>query len=104
MLADSQTELDASQLLIDRAGAAQGQRSGRVHREASVAKLSRRRPATALLPGRGRSTVAAAMSMNAASSSSTATRGDTIYEGTSEIQRHVIAREVLRRVARCLGV
>jgi alkylation response protein AidB-like acyl-CoA dehydrogenase len=96
MIADSQMELDAAQLLIDRAALLKD--SGRVFtREASIAKLFASEAANRI--------AYRAVQIHGGSGYVNECRVEqlyrdvrvtTIYEGTSEIQRHVIAREVLR--------
>ena len=96
MLADSQTELDASQLLIDRAAMLKD--SGQPFtREASIAKLfateATNRIAYRAVQVHGGSGYVNECRVEQLYRDARVT---TIYEGTSEIQRHVIAREVLR--------
>jgi alkylation response protein AidB-like acyl-CoA dehydrogenase len=96
MLADSQTELDASQLLIDRAALLKD--SGQPFtREASIAKLfaseAANRIAYRAVQVHGGSGYVNECRVEQLYRDARVT---TIYEGTSEIQRHVIAREVLR--------
>ncbi len=96
MIADSQTELDAAQLLIDRAALLKD--AGRPYtREASVAKLfateAANRIAYRAVQVHGGSGYVNECRVEQLYRDARVT---TIYEGTSEIQRHVIAREVLR--------
>jgi alkylation response protein AidB-like acyl-CoA dehydrogenase len=96
MLADSQTELDASQLLIDRAALLKD--NGQPFtREASIAKLfaseAANRIAYRAVQVHGGSGYVNECRVEQLYRDARVT---TIYEGTSEIQRHVIAREVLR--------
>jgi alkylation response protein AidB-like acyl-CoA dehydrogenase len=96
MIADSQTELDASQLLIDRAALLK--ESGvRFTREASIAKLYASEAANRI--------AYRAVQIHGGTGFVNECRVEqlyrdarvtTIYEGTSEIQRLVIAREVLK--------
>lgn len=96
MLADSRTELDASQLLIDRAAVAK--ESGAPYtREASTAKLFATEAANRI--------AYRAVQVHGGTGYVNECRVEqlfrdaritTIYEGTSEIQRYVIARELLR--------
>lgn len=96
MIADSQTELDAAQLLIDRAAALKDDRRPYT-REASMAKLFASEAANRI--------AYRAVQVHGGSGFVNECRVEqlyrdaritSIYEGTSEIQRHVIAREVLR--------
>ncbi len=96
MLADSQTELDASQLLIDRAAMLKD--GGQAFtREASIAKLfateATNRIAYRAVQVHGGSGYVNECRVEQLYRDARVT---TIYEGTSEIQRHVIAREVLK--------
>jgi alkylation response protein AidB-like acyl-CoA dehydrogenase len=96
MLADSETELEASQLLIDRAAMLK-EAGGQYTREASMAKLfaseAANRIAYRAVQVHGGSGYVNECRVEQLSRDARIT---TIYEGTSEIQRHVIAREVLR--------
>jgi alkylation response protein AidB-like acyl-CoA dehydrogenase len=96
MLADSQTELEASQLLIDRAAILK-EAGSPFTCEASMAKLFASEAANRI--------AYRAVQVHGGSGYVNECRVEqlyrdaritTIYEGTSEIQRHVIAREVLR--------
>jgi hypothetical protein len=96
MIADSQVELDASQLLIDQAALLK--ESGvPFTREASIAKLfaseAANRIAYRAVQVHGGSGYVNECRVEQLYRDARVT---TIYEGTSEIQRHVIAREVLR--------
>ncbi|MCK4342992.1 MAG: acyl-CoA dehydrogenase family protein [Phycisphaerae bacterium] len=96
MIADSKTDLDASQLLIDQAALAKD--SGRPFTcEASLAKLFASEAANRI--------AYRAVQVHGGSGYINECRVEqlyrdaritTIYEGTSEIQRHVIAREMLK--------
>ncbi len=96
MIADSQTELDAGQLLVDRA--ADLKESGTSYtREASMAKLFASEAANRI--------AYRAVQVHGGTGYVNECRVEqlyrdaritTIYEGTSEIQRYVIARELLR--------
>jgi alkylation response protein AidB-like acyl-CoA dehydrogenase len=96
MVADTQTDLDAAQLLIDRAATLK--EDGQPYtREASMAKLFASEAANRI--------AYRAVQVHGGSGFVNECRVEqlyrdaritTIYEGTSEIQRHVIAREVLR--------
>ncbi len=96
MIADSQTELDASQLLVDRAAVRKDQDLP-FTREASVAKLfaseAANRIAYRAVQVHGGSGFVGECRVEQLYRD---VRVTTIYEGTSEIQRLVIAREVLR--------
>jgi len=96
MLADSQTELDAAQLLIDRAATLK-ESGQRFTREASIAKLFATEAANRI--------AYRAVQVHGGSGYVNECRVEqlyrdvrvtTIYEGTSEIQRLVIARDMLR--------
>lgn len=96
MIADSRTELDAAQLLIDRAAIQKDHRHAYT-REASMAKLFASEAANRIayravqvFGGYGYVNEFRVEQLYRDA------RITTIYEGTSEIQRHVIAREVLR--------
>lgn len=96
MIADSRTELDAAQLLIDRAAMLKD--VGRPFtREASMAKLfaseAANRIAYRAVQVHGGYGYVEEFRVEQLYRDARIT---TIYEGTSEIQRHVIAREVLR--------
>ena len=96
MIADSQTEQDAAQLLVDRAALLKDE--GRPFtREASMAKLFASEAANRI--------AYRAVQVHGGTGYVNECRVEqlyrdaritTIYEGTSEIQRHVIAREILR--------
>ncbi len=96
MIADSQTELDASQLLIDRAALLKESRRP-FTREASIAKLfateAVNRIAYRAVQVHGGTGYVNECRVEQLYRDARVT---TIYEGTSEIQRHVIAREVLQ--------
>jgi alkylation response protein AidB-like acyl-CoA dehydrogenase len=96
MLADSQTELDASLLLIDRAASLKDDGQP-FTREASIAKLfateAANRIAYRAVQVHGGSGFVNECRVEQLYRDARVT---TIYEGTSEIQRHVIAREVLK--------
>ena len=96
MIADSQTEVDASQLLIDRAAELKD-RGEPYTREASMAKLfaseAANRIAYRAVQVHGGYGFVNEFRVEQLYRDARIT---TIYEGTSEIQRHVIAREVLR--------
>lgn len=96
MIADSQAELDASQLLIDRAAMLKEERHP-FTREAAIAKLFATEAVNRI--------VYRAVQVHGGTGYVNECRVEqlyrdarvtTIYEGTSEIQRHVIAREVLK--------
>jgi alkylation response protein AidB-like acyl-CoA dehydrogenase len=96
MVADSQTELDAAQLLIDRAAVAK--ESGQPYtREASTAKLfaseAANRIAYRAVQAHGGTGYVNECRVEQLYRDARIT---TIYEGTSEVQRIVIARELLR--------
>ena len=97
MIADSQAELDASQLLVDRAAVRKDEGLS-FTREASVAKLfaseSANRIAYRAVQIHGGSGFVGECRVEQLYRD---VRATTIYEGTSEIQRLVIAREVLRK-------
>jgi alkylation response protein AidB-like acyl-CoA dehydrogenase len=97
MIADSQTDLDAAQLLVDRAAMLKDGGAG-CTREASMAKLFATEAANRIAyravqvhGGTGYVNECRVEQLYRDA------RVTTIYEGTSEIQRHVIAREVLRQ-------
>lgn len=97
MIADSQTDLDAAQLLVDRAALLKDSGAGYT-REASMAKLFATEAANRIAyravqvhGGTGYINECRVEQLYRDA------RVTTIYEGTSEIQRHVIAREVLRQ-------
>ena len=96
MIADSQTELDASQLLVDRAANLK-ERGERYTREASMAKLfaseAVNRIAYRAVQVHGGTGFVNECRVEQLYRDARIT---TIYEGTSEIQRHVIARDLLR--------
>lgn len=96
MIADSQTELDAAQLLIDRAAILKEQ-GAPFTKEASMAKLfaseAANRIAYRAVQVHGGYGYVHEFRVEQLYRDARIT---TIYEGTSEIQRHVIAREVLR--------
>jgi hypothetical protein len=96
MIADSKADLDASQLLVDRA-AAMKDRGERFTREASIAKLfaseAANRVAYRAVQVFGGSGFVSDCRVEQLYRDARIT---TIYEGTSEIQRVVIARELLR--------
>ena len=96
MIADSRTELDASQLLIDRAAAVK-QSGAPFTQEASMAKLFASEAANRIAY-RAVQVHGGAGYVNECRVEQLYrdARITTIYEGTSEIQRHVIAREALR--------
>lgn len=98
MIADSQTELDASQLLIDRAAQLKDAEQPYT-REASIAKLfateAVNRIAYRAVQVHGGTGFVNECRVEQLYRDARVT---TIYEGTSEIQRHVIAREILRGV------
>jgi alkylation response protein AidB-like acyl-CoA dehydrogenase len=96
MIADSQVDLEAAQLLVDRAAVLKDS-SRRFTREASMAKLFASEAANRIADR--------AVQIHGGTGFVHECRAEqlfrdaritTIYEGTSEIQRHVIAREVLR--------
>lgn len=98
MVADSQTDLDAAQLLTDRAAALKDA-GKRYTREASMAKLFASEAANRI--------AYRAVQVHGGTGFVNECRVEqlyrdaritTIYEGTSEIQRHVIARDLLRHV------
>jgi alkylation response protein AidB-like acyl-CoA dehydrogenase len=96
MIADSQVEADAAELLIDRA--AHCKDNGQPYtREAAVAKLfaseAANRIAYRAVQVHGGSGFVNECRVEQLYRDARVT---TIYEGTSEIQRHVIAREILR--------
>ncbi len=96
MIADSQTDVDASQLLIDRA--AELKENGLPYtQEASMAKLfaseAVNRIAYRAVQVHGGSGYVNECRVEQLYRDARIT---TIYEGTSEIQRHVIAREILK--------
>jgi len=95
MIADSQTDVDAAQLLIDRAATCK-ENDEPFTREASMAKLFASEAANRI--------AYRAVQVHGGTGYVNECRVEqlyrdaritTIYEGTSEIQRHVIAREVL---------
>lgn len=97
MIADSATEIDASQLLIDRAAALK-EAGAAFTQEASMAKLfaseAANRIAYRAVQVHGGSGFVNDFRVEQLYRDARIT---TIYEGTSEIQRYVIARNVLRR-------